>query len=256
MRELLRLVGCELLKLRRLAFPKVILALLCLFPIVLAAYASRRDGDFDALFRLVFLYGYLLLLPCALGIVGTLLLSAERDNDTLKNLLSIPVSKGQLLFAKLCVLLVLAVAYVAAMFLATLAGGLAVGALPENVPVYMGSGLMLGMMALLDILPLVAVFLLAHCSKVACVVASLVYAIAGILIVNAFAAGIATSNPVAAFLPRVIEFRWYLGSFAPSGMPASLAARVLPTSVALFALAGGGAAFFVVSFVLYGREEC
>ena len=236
---MLRLVGCELLKLRRLAFPKAILALLCLFPIVLAAYASRRDGDFDALFRLVFLYGYLLLLPCALGIVGTLLLSAERDNDTLKNLLSIPVSKGQLLFAKLCVLL-----------------ALAVGALPENVPVYMGSGLMLGMMALLDILPLVAVFLLAHCNKVACVVASLVYAIAGILIVNAFAAGIATSNPVAACLPRVIEFRWYLGSFAPSGMPASLAARVLPTSVALFALAGGGAAFSVVSFVLYGREEC
>ena len=107
---MLRLVGCELLKLRRLAFPKAILALLCLFPIVLAAYASRRDGDFDALFRLVFLYGYLLLLPCALGIVGTLLLSAERDNDTLKNLLSIPVSKGQLLFAKLCVLLALAVA--------------------------------------------------------------------------------------------------------------------------------------------------
>ena len=58
---MLRLVGCELLKLRRLAFPKAILALLCLFPIVLAAYASRRDGDFDALFRLVFLYGYLLL---------------------------------------------------------------------------------------------------------------------------------------------------------------------------------------------------
>lgn len=42
---MLRLVGCELLKLRRLAFPKAILALLCLFPIVLAAYASRRDGE-------------------------------------------------------------------------------------------------------------------------------------------------------------------------------------------------------------------
>jgi len=88
-------------------------------------------------------------------------------------------------------------------------------------------------MALLDILPLVAAFLLAHCNKVACVVASLVYAIAGILIVNAFAAGIATSNPVAACLPRVIEFRWYLGSFAPSGMPASLAARALARAVVI-----------------------
>lgn len=53
----------------------------------------------------------LLLLPCILGIVAALLFFMERDNDTFKNLRTIPITSSQMVIAKCIVLLLLSIAF-------------------------------------------------------------------------------------------------------------------------------------------------
>lgn len=56
-------------------------------------------------------FGMLLLLPCILGIVAALLFFMERDNDTFKNLRTIPITSSQMVIAKCIVLLLLSIAF-------------------------------------------------------------------------------------------------------------------------------------------------
>lgn len=100
MKGLLNLIRCEFWKLKRKMFVQLVLAASFLFPIPLTAiiyylntaqdkYATKAAA-FDALWQSVIGFGMLLLLPCILGIVAALLFFMERDNDTFKNLRTIP----------------------------------------------------------------------------------------------------------------------------------------------------------------------
>ena len=79
MKELLKLIKCEFLKLKRLRFIQITLILAVLFPIVLTMYVFKTGNNFEMLYRFVFLYGDLLFKPCVLGIIGLMLLSTEDD---------------------------------------------------------------------------------------------------------------------------------------------------------------------------------
>lgn len=116
---MLNLIRCEFWKLKRKMFVQLVLAASFLFPIPLTAiiyylntaqdkYATKAAA-FDALWQSVIGFGMLLLLPCILGIVAALLFFMERDNDTFKNLRTIPVTSSQMVFAKCIVLLFLSV---------------------------------------------------------------------------------------------------------------------------------------------------
>ena len=63
-------------------------------------YATKTEA-FDALWQSVIGFGMLLLLPCILGIIAALLFFMERDNDTFKNLRTIPVTSTQIGIGKM-----------------------------------------------------------------------------------------------------------------------------------------------------------
>ena len=110
---MLKLVSCELAKLKRKKFiPFVIvsafmfplpLALLMLTPRMTARYDTKAEL-FDDFYQFVLGYGVELLLPCVIGIIAAMPCLTERDNDTFKNLRTIPVTGTQMIFTKIIVL--------------------------------------------------------------------------------------------------------------------------------------------------------
>ena len=110
---MLKLISCELAKLKRKKFIPFVLLSTFLFPPPVAAMMltprmiARYDTKaelFDDFFQFVMGYGIELLLPCVIGIIAAMLFFMERDNDTFKNLRTIPVTSTQMIFAKIIVL--------------------------------------------------------------------------------------------------------------------------------------------------------
>ena len=99
---MLKLIKCEFLKLKRKKFIPLIILAAFLFPIPLTylmttpsmmeRYTDRADA-FDGLFNMVLGYGIQFLLPCIIGVIAAILFFMERDNDTFKNLRTIPGNK-------------------------------------------------------------------------------------------------------------------------------------------------------------------
>lgn len=113
MRGLLKLVICEFSKLKRKKFIWLVVLSAFLFPVPLTAMmtmpqtAERFESKaeiFNAHFQFVMGYGVELLLPCIIGIIAAMLFFMERDNDTFKNLHTIPVTSTQMILAKIMVL--------------------------------------------------------------------------------------------------------------------------------------------------------
>ena len=110
---MLKLISCELQKLKRKKFiPFVILsaflfplplALMMLTPRMMERYDTKAEL-FDDFYQFVLGYGVELLLPCIIGVIAAMLFFMERDNDTFKNLRTIPVTSTQMIFAKIIVL--------------------------------------------------------------------------------------------------------------------------------------------------------
>lgn len=106
---MLKLTYCEFLKLRRKGAYKLALFTSVLFPFFNAALLS--DGNLEDIMSGVREEsGFLLLIP-VLVIMAASLFFEEHDNDTLKNLLCIPVSKRRLVMAKVFLLFLFSVFY-------------------------------------------------------------------------------------------------------------------------------------------------
>jgi len=131
---LLKLVICEFAKLRRKKFILLVILSAFLFPIPLTIMmttpqmAERYDSDaevFNTCFQFIMGYGVELLMPCVIGIIAAMLFFMERDNDTFKNLRTIPVTSTQMIFAKVIVLLSMGIVFsLSSAFAAVLCGGL------------------------------------------------------------------------------------------------------------------------------------
>ena len=110
---MLKLISCELAKLKRKKFISFVilsafmfpppLALMMLTPRMMARYDTKAEL-FDDFYQFVLGYGVELLLPCVIGVIAAMLFFMERDNDTLKNLRTIQVTSTQMIFAKIMVL--------------------------------------------------------------------------------------------------------------------------------------------------------
>ena len=110
---MLKLISCELAKLKRKKFiPFVILsaflfppplAVIMLTPRMMDRYDTKAEL-FDAFYQFVIGYAVELLLPCVIGVIAAMLFFMERDSDTFKNLRTIPVTSTQMIFAKIIVL--------------------------------------------------------------------------------------------------------------------------------------------------------
>lgn len=106
---MLKLIQCEFWKLKRKGLFKAALFTTVLFPVFNIMLLS--DGDLaDVMSSVREESGFLLLIPI-LVIMAANLFFEEHDNDTLKNLMCVPVSKSRLVVAKVFVLFLFSVIY-------------------------------------------------------------------------------------------------------------------------------------------------
>ena len=130
---MLKLIKCEFWKLKRKKFIPLVILSAFLFPVpltylmttpsVMERYTDQADA-FDGLFNMVLGYGIQFLLPCILGVIAAMLFFMERDNDTFKNLRTIPVTSTQMVIAKVFVLFLFGIIFCAASTIATIFCGL------------------------------------------------------------------------------------------------------------------------------------
>lgn len=163
MRELFKLIKCEFAKLKRKKFILLVVISAFLFPVPLTVLmtmpqtAGRYDSEaeiFNDYFQFVMGYGVELLLPCVIGVVAAMLFFMERDNDTFKNLRTIPVTSTQMVWAKIIVLFFFGVIFsLTSAFISILCGG----AIAEvNMVVYrLSFALKMGIFITAGTLPLV-----------------------------------------------------------------------------------------------------
>ena len=129
---MLKLVKCEFWKLKRKKFIPLVILSAFLFPVPLTylittpsmmeRYTDKADA-FDGLFNMALGYGIQFLLPCIIGIIAAMLFFMERDNDTFKNLRTIPVTSTQMVLAKVLVLFLFGVIFCVASTIATILCG-------------------------------------------------------------------------------------------------------------------------------------
>ena len=113
---MLKLIKCEFLKLKRKPLVFISVFLSTLLPLAYAIFLADANTDVDAtnnmMSGLFQLSAYLLLMPL-LVILASNLLFEELDNDTLKNLVTIPVNRTKLVLSKMLVLLIFAIGFMA-----------------------------------------------------------------------------------------------------------------------------------------------
>ena len=250
---MLNLISCEFQKLKRKKFIRLTIGAAVLFPVPLTILMAKDDQSFNQLFRAIVLFGDLLFLPCVLGVIASMLFLMERDNDTLKNLLVIPVSKTNIVVSKLCVLLILSVVYSAAGLGASLLGGLLVGDVGDILP-RIGISVCLGIFVLIATLPVIMVILIGNKSYIFSIILSFAYATISFAITMMFSANPAALHAVASILPIPLIMKWYLGA-----MPVEESlSYILPYTISLPAVSGifilYGAVFFILSIAFYKRS--
>lgn len=128
-----KLVICEFSKLKRKKFIWLVIFSAFLFPVPLTALmtmpqtAGQYDSEIDIFndyFQFVMGYGIELLLPCMIGVMAAMLFFMERDNDTFKNLRTIPVTSTQMVLAKIIVLFFFGIIFsLTSAFIAIVCGG-------------------------------------------------------------------------------------------------------------------------------------
>ena len=131
---MLKLIKCEFWKLKRKKFVFLVILAAFMFPIPLTyimttpammeRYIDKADA-FDGLFNMVLGYGIQFLLPCIIGVIAAMLFFMERDNDTFKNLRTIPVTSTQMVLAKIMVLFLFGIIFCAASTAAVVLCGMA-----------------------------------------------------------------------------------------------------------------------------------
>lgn len=109
MRELLKLITCEFQKMKRKKLLQTAFLTTFIMPLFYSLLLSDWTMD-DMISVILTDNSFLLLIPLSVVIAASLFFQ-EHDYDTLKNLMCIPVTKGQLAVAKLFVLLLFDIAY-------------------------------------------------------------------------------------------------------------------------------------------------
>ena len=248
------IIFCEFQKLKRKKFIRFTIAAAFLFPIPLTVFMAKDGESFGMLFRSVILFGDLLFLPCVLGIIASMLFFMERDNDTLKNLMVIPVSKSKVLAAKLCVLMVLSVLYSVGGLGATIIGGLFTGSV-EGIFSRLLVSVGLGIFVLLATLPVIALIIAGNKSYIFSILVSFAYAVIGFGVSWAFGPENETLVMLSDLLPVPVIFRWYLGVLPVEDALSFMMPYTISTPVTIFILAVIGGIFTFIAAFFYKRSE-
>ena len=260
---MLNLIFCEFQKLKRR--PLFLLATLAafIFPALTAlTYRNTPGGqDYDNLFSGVVDPGdYLLLLPI-LVVLSTTLFFTEQDSDTLKNLLTIPVSKGKLVLAKISVMAVISVVYSLAGFLASVVGAKLLGMAFINLEQKFMISLLLGLMMLAAALPCVVLVVWFNKNNLISIVITLFYTIINYVFhLTELGMKVAVGFNFGTILPIPLIQKWIFQFYSPgTGESAvfyeSMRPYFVSTPVCIGILAVISALSIVLMIRIYNRRE-
>lgn len=173
------LIFCEFQKFKRR--PLFLLATLAafIFPVLttLLYWNTPGEQDYDNLFSGVVDPGDFLLLLPVLVVISTSLFFTEQDSDTLKNLMTIPISRSRLVLAKISVMAIISVAYSIAGFLASAACAKLLGMAFMNMGQKLILSILLGGMMMAAALPCVVLVVWFNKSNLLSIVFTLFYTI-------------------------------------------------------------------------------
>jgi len=181
---LLKLIKIELKKLRRRPFILLAAMAAIILPVPISVLAAKTGQGYDFLFKTVINIGHFVLLIPVLCIVSAMLFLEERDNNTLKALLTIPVSSNKLVGAKLFILLVISVLFSIFAYVATLCGSFAGQMQVEQIGSKLLISIIMGVMTWVASLPCIAVVVGLSKNYIFSVLISFVYAILGFIITS------------------------------------------------------------------------
>lgn len=131
------IVQTEISKLKRKKMVSsifILTTLLAVLAIERACSISRSSSYMDSfgdLYTMAFKNLGTVFLPIALGMFATSLFFDEHKNDTLKELLIIPISKGQLYFSKVTTVFLFSLGLCLYTYVLTVAGGFIAGGFPD-----------------------------------------------------------------------------------------------------------------------------
>lgn len=157
---MLKCILAEFMKVKRKKFVLGTLLAAWILPIPLTIIVVKAKLSFDILFMFAIEFGFFLILPIVLGIIASSSINVEYDNQTFKNMLSIPVSKGMMLCAKIIFLIFMSFLYGIGAMLSVIIGGMVLGDY-VSVMSKLGMAILLSFMVALSILPVYIVTVLA-----------------------------------------------------------------------------------------------
>lgn len=176
---MLDMIICEFYKFKRR--PLFVLSTLfaMVFPVVMTAlyWNIPTQVNYDNLFSGIVDYGDFLLLLPVLVVIASSLFFAEQDNDTLKNLVTIPLSKGKIVMAKIGTMGIISILYTLVGFFISVLCSKILGIEMGNMVQKFILSIALGFMLLAAALPCVALVVWFNKSDLISIVVTLFYTI-------------------------------------------------------------------------------
>lgn len=213
---MLNLIRCEIWKLKQKRMFQLALLTAFVLPLLYSLILTGSDLD-DRMSVVREENGFLVLIPLSVVVAANLFFE-EHDCDTLKNLLCVPVSKGRLAAAKLCILLIFDVVYELAgygltLLLAALAG-LPLAGWPAQLALTLSTGVLLWAAAMPCLL------LVVWCNKsyiISVIIAFTYTTLNYILHISDSFVMVPLGLNAATFLPVPMIFRWLYRYHSPEG---------------------------------------
>ncbi len=250
---MLKLIICEFAKLKRKKFILLVMLSAFIFPIPVTMMmttpqmAGRFDNDieiFNACFQFIMGYGVELLLPCVIGVIAAVLFFMERDNDTFKNLRTIPVTSSQMIFAKIIVLFVMAVIFSLVSALAAILCGSLVSEV-NGVAYKLFVALEMGIFITAGTLPLVVLVVFFSKTYIFSVLLCVFYSVLSLTAESSFGA---LPKALCWLMPIPLTTLWSAGDMARHGVIESVGvlAYLQPTTFQTIAILGVWAVVSVI----------
>lgn len=223
---MLNLIKCEFWKLKRKHFVSFVVFAALLFPIPFTALVlAGRVGNFtgfDAVFGLLVTLGEPVMLPIVLGIVAAMLFFMERDNDTLKNLHTVPVSSIKIATAKIAVLFIFGLIYSLATLLSSMVGGLMAGSELVNIGEKVRISVVTSLLYTASMMPVVIMIVWLNRSYIFSIILTFFYTMFDYML--AYGGQFASEEPAVKMISNIFPaptiYRWQAAQFVSPDSPA------------------------------------
>lgn len=218
---MLKIIKCEMKKMKRKHFFSFVVFASILFPIPFTILAMKGSlgnmNTFDKLFMAVISYGEAIMLPCILGILAAMLFIMERDNDTLKNLRVIPISMGQIVTAKVAVLFIMGILFSVTTTLSAMIGGVISGSEVTEMIEKFGIAALTGIMYTAGTLPVLIAVVYFNKSYIFSIIITVFYTFFNFFLAFiALAADSPLMNVLKSIMPTPTIYRWQASVFVTS----------------------------------------